>query len=101
VIEKKNIGINMTSLIESVVETSKIFLHTSSSRLVDDTENIHARDGTSILGSLTLRIVEVSGDSDDSLLDGLSELGFSNFLHLDEDHRRNFCTSKIFISILY
>ena len=34
----------------------------SSSGLVDDTENIETSDGTSILGSKTLGIVEVSRD---------------------------------------
>jgi hypothetical protein len=33
----------------------------SSSGLVDDTENIETRDGTSILSGETLGIVEVSG----------------------------------------
>lgn len=37
----------------------------SGSRLVDDTKNLKTCDGTSILGSLTLRVVEVSRDSDD------------------------------------
>jgi hypothetical protein len=36
----------------------------SSGGLVDDTENIETGDGTSILGSKTLRVVEVSGDTD-------------------------------------
>ena len=35
--------------------------------LVDDTEDVHARDGTGILGRLTLRVVEVWRDSDDSV----------------------------------
>ena len=50
--------------------------------LVDDTENVEASDGTSVLGSLTLVVVEVGRNSDDSLLDLLAELGLSNFLHL-------------------
>ncbi len=54
----------------------------SGSRLVDDTENVQASDGTGILGSLTLVVVEVGGDSDDSLLNLLAELGLSNLLHL-------------------
>src|SRR5690606_36250746 len=54
--------------------------------LVDDTKDVHARDGTSILGGLTLVVVEVSWNSDDSLLDGLSKLGLGNLLHLDENH---------------
>ena len=52
--------------------------------LVDDTEDVEARNGTSILGSLTLVVVEVGRDSDDGLLDLLAELGLSNLLHLFE-----------------
>src|SRR5690554_1117485 len=38
-----------------------------SSGLVDHTENLQTSNLSGILGSLTLRIVEVSGDSDDSM----------------------------------
>lgn len=41
---------------------------------------------TSILGGETLRVVEVGGDGDDSLLDLLANLGLSDLLHLGEDH---------------
>jgi hypothetical protein len=53
-----------------------------SGRLVNDTENVETSDGTGILGSLTLVVVEVSGHSDNGLLNLLAELGLSNFLHL-------------------
>ena len=39
---------------------------------------------TGILGGLTLSIVEVGGDSDDGVLDGLGEVGLSSLLHLVE-----------------
>lgn len=54
----------------------------SGGRLVDDTEDVEASNGTGILGSLTLVVVEVGRDGDDSLLDLLAELGLSNLLHL-------------------
>lgn len=54
----------------------------SSSGLVDDTEDVEAGNGTSILGGLTLVVVEVGGDCDDGLLDLLAELDLSNLLHL-------------------
>ena len=50
--------------------------------LVDDTEDVEAGNGTSILGSLTLVVVEVGGDGDDSLLNLLADLDLSNLLHL-------------------
>jgi len=53
-----------------------------SSWLVDDTEDIETGDGTSILSSLTLVIVEVGGDGDDGLGDLLAQLNFGDFLHL-------------------
>ena len=53
-------------------------------RLVDDTEDVEASNGTGILGSLTLVVVEVGGDGDDGLLDLHAELGLSNLLHLWE-----------------
>ena len=58
----------------------------SSSGLVDDTENVQASNGTGVLGGLTLVVVEVSGDGDDGLGDLLAELGLSNLLHLGENH---------------
>ena len=59
-------------------------------RLVDDTENVEASNGTSVLGGLPLVVVEVGGDGDDGLLDLLAELGLGNLLHLDEDHGGDF-----------
>lgn len=53
--------------------------------LVDDSENLETGDGTSVLGSLSLRIVEVGGDSDNSMLDGLTEVCRSSVLHLTDD----------------
>jgi hypothetical protein len=51
-------------------------------RLVDDTENVEASDGTGVLGGLPLVVVEVGGDGDDGLLNLLGELGLGNLLHL-------------------
>ena len=62
----------------------------SSGGFVDDTLDFEAGDGAGVLGGLTLGVVEVGGDGDDGLLDFLAEVSFSDFLHLDEDHGRNF-----------
>ncbi|GBE60908.1 NAD-specific glutamate dehydrogenase [Babesia ovata] len=58
--------------------------------LVDDTHDVETGDGTSVLGGLTLGVVEVGGHGDDGVLDGLAEVELSNLLHLDEDHRGDF-----------
>ena len=60
-----------------------------SGRLVDDTENVQAGDLTSILGGLTLRVVEVGGNSDDGVLDVLAHVGLGSLLHLSEDEATN------------
>lgn len=82
-----------------------------SGRLVDDSQNIQARNGTSVLSSLALVVVEVSWHGNNSLLHLLSELGLRNFFHLPvvstgdpywgncrfylhKDHRRDFLGSK-------
>ncbi|GMR38067.1 hypothetical protein PMAYCL1PPCAC_08261 [Pristionchus mayeri] len=53
---------------------------------VNDSEHVEASDGTGVLGGLTLGVVEVGGDSYDGVLDGRSEKGLSDLLHLDEHH---------------
>lgn len=61
----------------------------SGSRLVDDTENVKTGDLTGVLGALALSIVEVSGDGDNGVLDGLRQVGLGSLLHLVEDEATN------------
>jgi hypothetical protein len=63
--------------------------------LVDDAENIKISDRASILGGLSLRIVEVSEDSNDCIGDGGSKVRLGGLPHLDDDHRGNFFGRKI------
>ena len=54
--------------------------------LVDDSLDRHAGDGAGVLGGLTLGVVEVGGDGDDSVGALVSEVSLSDFLHFGEDH---------------
>ena len=58
----------------------------SGSGLVDDTENVEASNQTGILGSLALRVVEVCGDGDDSVVNGATKVRLGGLAHLGEDH---------------
>ncbi len=58
--------------------------------LVDDPPDIHAGDTTGVTSSLTLTIVEVSGDRDDDVRDGLPQEGLGVLLQLLQNHGRDF-----------
>ena len=59
------------------------------SRLVDDTQNFQTCDLAGILGSLTLRVREVSRNGDNGLRYRLAEVCFRISLQLLQDHRGN------------
>jgi hypothetical protein len=62
---------------EDVMFTSNLLVKTvgdrSSRGLVDDSENVHFRDGSGILCGLPLRVVEIGRDSDNSVSDEVSK----------------------------
>src|SRR5210317_796513 len=58
----------------------------SSGGLIDNTQDVETRDGSRVLGGLTLRIVEVGGNSHDSVLHLLAQICLGNLTHLGEDH---------------
>lgn len=58
----------------------------SSGGLVDDTQDVETGNETGILGSLTLAVVEVGGDSNDGVVDGATQVGLSGLTHLSQDH---------------
>ncbi|EDZ70768.1 hypothetical protein AWRI1631_120310 [Saccharomyces cerevisiae AWRI1631] len=67
----------------------------SGGRFVNNTQDIQTSNGTSILGSLSLRIVEVSWDSDDSVIDLGTQVRFGSFLHLTQDHGGDLFWGKV------
>merc|ERR1711957_576213 len=75
---------------EDVAQLAVLFVETVGNGgcggLVDDSLHVHAGDGTSILGGLTLGVVEVGGYGDDRISTFLSEVSLGDFLHLGEDH---------------
>jgi len=50
---------------------------------VNDSGNVESGDGSSILGGLSLRVIEICWHSDYSLADGLAEVSLGDLLHLD------------------
>ena len=87
-VENQNVTLTLTLLVKTVGDGS-------SSRLVDDTENVKTSNKTRVLSGLTLRVVEVSRDSDDSVVDSTTKESFSSFTHLGQDHSRNFFGSEL------
>ena len=85
-------GIVFTSEISSSIvrrEAFSIKIETigdgSSSGFVDDTEDVQTRNGSSVLGGLTLRVIEVGRYRHNSVGDGGSEVRLGSLLHLLQD----------------
>src|SRR2546428_4977057 len=78
---KTAMGLLFTLLVEAVGERR-------SRRLIDDAQDFEPSDFASILGGLTLAVVEISGNGDDRLGDLLAQFGLRIGLELLEDHRR-------------
>jgi len=78
-IEDEHIPLVLVLLVESIRDGG-------CSGLVDDSLDVETRNGSCVLGCLSLGVVEVGRHCHDSVLHFLAEVGLSNFLHLDEDH---------------
>src|SRR6185503_12689676 len=57
--------------------------------LVDDTHHFETSDLAGVFGSLTLGVVEVSGNGDNRFVDLLAEIIFGRLLHLLQNDGRN------------
>lgn len=62
----------------------------SSGRFVDDTEDVESGNRAGILGCLTLGIIEICGNGDDSVGNGGAEIRLCRFLHLQKYHGGDF-----------
>ncbi|PKS06781.1 hypothetical protein jhhlp_006855 [Lomentospora prolificans] len=87
-IEDEDVALTLVLLVETVGNGGR-------GGLVNDTEDIETGNETGILGSLTLRVVEVGGYSDDSLGNGGTEVALGSLSHLGEDHSGNLLGSEL------
>lgn len=87
-VEDQNIAFTISFLVETVSNSSR-------SGLVNDTEDIEAGNKTSILGSLTLGVVEVGGDGDDGIVDSAAKIRLRSLSHLGEDHGGDLLRSEL------
>ena len=79
-----------------------IHVHDSGSgRLVDDTSNLKTGNGTSILGGLTLRVVEVGRPGDDGLANSLATVALSSLLHLNQHLGGNLLSQELLVLALF
>ena len=78
-VENEDIALTLDLLVETVGDGG-------SSGLVNDTEDVKAGNETGVLGSLTLRVVEVGRDRDNGVVNGATEVGLGGLTHLSEDH---------------
>jgi NAD-specific glutamate dehydrogenase len=88
----------MTRLSKPSPPSTKIVNDGSGGRLVDDTEDLETGNGTSILGGLTLSVVEVRGNGDDGAGDFLSKVSLSGLLDLGQNNAETSSGVKFLLS---
>jgi len=82
-IEDKHVSLSLSFLIKTVGNGG-------SGGFVDDTEDVQAGDSAGVFSGLSLGIVEIGGDGDHGVFDGLGEVSFGGFFHLHQHHSRDF-----------
>jgi len=84
-LENRDIESTTTKIVNSdnfTIGLIKTESESSRSWFVDDTLDLKVSDLASVFSSLTLRVIKVSGNSDNSLFDGATEVGLWRFFHL-------------------
>jgi len=92
-IEDQDVALTLSLLVKTVGNGS-------SGRLVNDTEDVETGNETGVLGSLTLRVVEVGRDGDNGVVNGTTQVGLSGLTHLDQDHSGNLLRSELLVLTL-
>ena len=86
---------NLAITLAALVQTKR---QRCGGRLVDDALDIQTRDTAGIFGGLTLRVVEISRHSNDSLGDFFTEIVFGSLFHLAQDFSRNLRRREFFVA---
>mmetsp|Transcript_1021 Transcript_1021/g.1515 ORF Transcript_1021/g.1515 Transcript_1021/m.1515 type:complete len:255 (-) Transcript_1021:40-804(-) len=91
--EEGNVEGSSTKVEDEDIGLSSGLIHTVSNGggggLVDNTPHLHSSNGSGVLGSLTLGIVEVGGYGDDGIIDFFAEEDLRGSLHFLKDHGGN------------
>jgi len=97
--KKRDIESSTTEVVDDNLRFLALLVKTvgdgSSSRFVNDTEDLETGDGTGILGSLTLGVVKVGRDGNHGMGDLLAKVSLSGLLHFGQDHGGDFFGSEI------
>ena len=70
--------------------------HSGGGRLIDDAQDVQARDAARILGGLALAVVKVSGDGDDGLRHRLTQVALGVAAYLGQYHGADLLRSQVF-----
>jgi hypothetical protein len=88
--EKGNIESSSSEIVDDDLTLITLLVKTvgdsGSGWLVNNSENVETGNDTSILGGLTLSIIEVSWNGDDGVGDLVSKVSLGDFLHLAQNH---------------
>jgi hypothetical protein len=64
----------------------KTISNSGGSWFIDNSKYVQSWNSTSIFSSLSLRVVELSWNSNNSRFNGFTKICFSNFFHLNKNH---------------